>query len=143
VVGEVAFDLHRITFYGKWQLRTGVVDESYGAENAFTIAGSDNQDGTYYPRATDPPLKIMVTGPAWQLWFTRRRYGLKIWVGVSAQRLTTFDPVDGVGVELDTRRPSSTGPGTLPGMQLWATLSDPSTRVPRSQPFDFTVPELP
>lgn len=138
----MAFDLHRITFYGKWQLRTGVVDESYGAENAFTIAGSDNQDGTYYPRATDPPLSMTVTGSMWQLWFARRRYGLKIWVGVPAQRLTTFDPVDGVGVELDTR---STGSGTLPGMQLWATLSDPSTRVPvpDSPPFDFTVPELP
>ncbi|WP_059017335.1 hypothetical protein [Mycobacterium sp. M26] len=137
----MAFDQHRLRFYGDWQLHTGVIDETYGAESSFTISGSDGQDGTYYPRAADPPLTLTVTGAAWLMWFGRRRYGLKIWVAVSAQRLTTFDPVDGIKVELDTRNPYSSGTGTLPGMQMWGTLWDPSTQVPNPPPFDFTYPE--
>ena len=139
----MAFDQYRIRFYGNWRLRTGVVDESHNAQNAFTITGSDDHDGTYYPRATDPPMTMTVTGSAWRLEFAQRNYGLLIWVKVGAQQQTTFDPVEGVGVELDTRRPFSTGSGTLPGMQMFGTLSDPSTQVPDSRPFDFTLPELP
>ena len=97
----MAFDQYRISFYGTWRLRTGVVDESHNAQNAFTITGSDDHDGTYYPRATDPALTMTVTGSAWRLEFAQRNYGLLIWVEVAAQRLTTFDPADGVGVELD------------------------------------------
>jgi hypothetical protein len=139
----MAFDQYLMSFYGPWRLRTGAVDESHNAQNAFIISGSDDQDGTYYPRATDPPLTMTVSGSAWRLSFARRNYGLLVWVEVAAQRLTTFDPAEGVGVELDTRRPFSTGSGTQPGMQMFGTLRDPSTQVPDPGPFDFTVPELP
>jgi hypothetical protein len=139
----MAFDLGWIRFYGDWKLRVGTIYDLNGYLSSFTIRGSANGDGTYYPRSEDPPLELEVTGDQWEIQFARI-YGIPGFHVALAQRTTSFDGKDGMRVDLDTRAPATGGSGTLPGMQLGCTLDDPDIRVPDpGDPFDFTVPELP
>ena len=140
----MAFNLGWVGFYGNWKLRVGTIDDLHGYRSSFMIRGSAGSDDTYYPHSEDPPLELVVSGDAWEIQFARLYINIVGWHVALAQRTSRFDSIDGVCVELDTRAPYTSGPGTLPGMQLICTLDDPDTHVPDpGDPFDFTVPELP